>query len=442
MFGLLIAGVGILLLLVIVVRLPAFLALLVASLIVAVLGGIPLAEIAGVIQEGMGSTLGYIAIVIGVGAIFGEYLQRSGGAARMAGHMLDRFGDKRAPWALGITGLVVATPVFFDVALILFLPLIYTIARRSGRSLLFYAIPLLAGIAVAHSFIPPTPGPVAVAGLLGADLGWVILFGFLCGFPAMVVGGIMFGRFAGNRLDVPVPDFVVDDAPEISGRSPGFGLTVGLIIVPLLLILMSTVSDVVLDDGSVLRDVLSFVGHPFTALIIATLLAYYFFGIRCGYTRSELHAFAGRALEPIGMIILVTGAGGVFGRVLITTGIGQTLTELMTATNIPIILFAFVVAAIIRVSQGSATVSMVTAAGLTAPLVAAGDFSGPMLGLITVAIASGATVLSHVNDSGFWLVGRFLGLSEADTLRTWTVMETIIGVVGVATALLISLFIP
>lgn len=442
MLGLLIAGVGILLLLVIVVRLPAFVALLVASLIVAVIGGIPLVEIAGVIQEGMAGTLGYIAIVIGVGAIFGEYLQRSGGAERIATHTLERFGETRAPWALGVTGIVVAIPVFFDVALILFLPLIYTIAQRTGRSLLYYAIPLLAGIAVAHAFIPPTPGPVAVAALIGADLGWVILFGIVCGFPAMVVAGIMFGRLAGDRLHVPVPEFVVDSAPDERGRVPSFGLTVGLILVPLLLILTSTVSSVLLPEDDALRGVLQFIGHPFTALIIAALLAYYFFGIRCGYSRMELQDFAGRALEPIGMIILVTGAGGVFGRVLITTGMGETLTELMAASNIPIILFAFIVAVIIRVSQGSATVSMVTAAGLTAPLVAAGAYSGPMLGLITVAIASGATVLSHVNDSGFWLVGRFLGLSEANTLRTWTIMETLVGVVGVVTALLISLFIP
>lgn len=438
------SGVALLLFLVIVVRLQAFIALLVVSLVVAVLGGIPVEEIADAIREGMGGTLGYIAIVVGVGAMFGEMLQVSGGAERIASTLLGRFGEGRAPWALALTGLIVAIPVFFDVALILFIPLVYSLGRRTGKSLLYYAIPLVAGIAVAHSFIPPTPGPVAVAALLGADLGWVILFGFLAGVPATIVGGLFFGRYIAGRIHLDVPDYMEVEAPvpERAERDlPGFGLVVGIIATPLVLILLNTALGVLLPEESELRAWMSFLGHPFTALILAALIAFYVLGTRRGYTRAEVQEIATKSLEPVGLIILVTGAGGVFGRVLIATGIGEALAEVMAASNLPFLLLAFLIAATVRVSQGSATVSMVTAAGLMAPVVEAGAFSPPLVGLTTIAIASGATVLSHVNDSGFWLVSRFLGMPEEDTLRSWTVMMTILGLTGLAMVFLFSLFV-
>ena len=444
LIGLVLLGIAVLLLLVIVVRLQAFVALLLSSLLVAVLGGIPLSEIAGVIQEGMGGTLGYIAVVVGIGAMFGEMLQVSGGAEQIAHTLVNRSGEQRAPWALGLTGLIVAIPVFFDVALILFIPLVYSLARRSGRSLLFYAIPLVAGIAVAHSFIPPTPGPVAVASLLGADLGWVILFGLLAGLPAMIIGGIFFGRYIASRIHLEVPEYMLQETGTPSGRTPhsppSFGMVTALIGVPLGLILLSTVSDVLLQEGHALRSILNFIGHPFTALLIAVLLAFYLLGIRRGYSADEVQQIATASLEPVGLIILVTGAGGVFGNVLVETGVGDALANLMAASNLPIIVLAFLIATVVRVSQGSATVSMVTAAGIIDPVIQAGAYSAPLVGAITIAIASGATVLSHVNDSGFWLVSRFLGMTEEETLRSWTVMETLVGLVGFAVVLLFSLF--
>ncbi len=287
--GLVFFGIALLLFLVVVARLHAFMALLVTSLTVAVLGGIPLAEVADLIQSQMGGALGYIAVVIGVGAMFGEMLHRSGGARSIADTLLRLFGDRLAPWALGLTGLIVAIPVFFDVALILLIPLVYSLGRRSGRSLLYYAIPLLAGIAVAHSFIPPTPGPVAVAGLLNADLGWVIAIGVIAGIPATIVGGIWFGRKIAGRIHLGVPDFMQigaqssaadasnSDAPNRAAiktptRVPSFGLAAGLVALPLVLILLGTVSSVALPDGHLLGDFLAFAGHPFTALIATTLV--------------------------------------------------------------------------------------------------------------------------------------------------------------------------
>ncbi|MBD2256269.1 gluconate:H+ symporter [Pseudanabaena sp. FACHB-2040] len=449
-------GVALLLFLVIVARLQAFIALLISSLFVAVIGGIPPGDIANVIREGMGNTLGYIAIIIGLGAMFGELLQASGGAETISNTLVKRFGDERAPWALGFTGLIIAIPVFFDVALILLIPLIYSLARRSGRSLLFYGIPLTAGIAVAHSFIPPTPGPVAVAGLLGADLGWVILFGLIAGVPAMIVGGIFFGRYIADKIHLEVPLGATnasseavqqEEAAEIAesrvhtAKEPlSFGLVLAIIAVPLVLILFNTVSAVLLPEDNPLLGWIAFIGHPFVALTIAALMSFYFLGIRQGFTQREVLQFATKSLEPVGLIILVTGAGGVFGRVLVETGIGEALADLMAASNLPIIVLAFLIATMVRVSQGSATVSMVTAAGLIAPAVELGNYSPPLVGAITISIASGATVLSHVNDSGFWLVGRFFDMTEAQTLRSWTVLETILGVVGFLVVLVASFF--
>jgi gluconate transporter len=441
--GLVVLAVAVLLLLVLVVRIHAFVALLLTSLLAALLGGIPLADIAGIIEEGMGSTLGYIAVVIGIGAMIGELLRESGGAETIANTLLRTFRDERAPWALSITGLIVSIPVFLDVALILFIPLVYTLTERTGRSLLFYAIPLLAGMAVAHSFIPPTPGPVAVAGLLGADLGWVIAFGFVAGVPAMIVGGIIYGRYIADRIHLDVPESMQDEAEETDDEGivshPSFGQAVGIIALPLVLILIGTVSDVVLADDAPLRSALRFIGHPFTALTLAVLLAFYVLGIRGGYSMQQVQQIATKALEPVGLIILVTGAGGVLGEVLIETGVGDALAQAMAASNMPVVLLAFMIALVVRVSQGSATVSMVTAAGLVGPVLDAGTYSAPLVGLVAIAIASGATVLSHVNDSGFWLVSRYLGMDEQQTLRSWTVMETLIGLVGLAVVLGLSL---
>ena len=442
--GLVVFGIVLLLALVVVVRLHAFLALLVTSLVVAVVGGIPLAEIAGLIQREMGGTLGYIAVVIGLGAMFGEMLQRSGGARAIANTLLGAFGDRYSPWALGLAGMIVAVAVFFDVALILFISLIYSLARRSGRSLLYYAIPLLAGIAVGHAFIPPTPGPVAVAGLLGADLGWVIALGAVAGIPSVIVGGIWWGRRVSGRLHLDVPDVMQlpDEAPtpRIAANAPGFGLTAALIALPLILILLGTVSTVALPEGHRMRDVLALVGHPFTALTVATLLSFYALGTRLGFTGDEIRQMASKSLEPVGLIILVTGAGGVFGKVLLATGVGDAVADWMATSRLPLVALAFLIATVVRVAQGSATVSMVTAGGMMAPIVEATDVSAPLVAAIVIAIASGATVLSHFNDSGFWLVSRYLGMTEKQTLRVWTVMETLVGLTGFAVVLVLSFF--
>ncbi|AQQ52922.1 GntT/GntP/DsdX family permease [Planococcus lenghuensis] len=436
------AGILLLLFLVIVVKLHAFVALLLVSLLVGIAAGMPLTGVLESIIEGMGGTLGFVAIVVGLGAMFGKMLEISGGAERLASTLIKKFGEDKAQWALGITGFIVAIPVFFDVGFIILVPLVYGLARKTGRSLLYYGIPLLAGLAVTHSFIPPTPGPIAVADLVGAELGWVILFGAMAGLPAMILAGPLFGRFIAKRIHVSIPDYMeIDTEKEYDKEMPSFGMITFLILIPLILILSNTLSTVLLEEGNALRSVLVFLGHPIVALIIATLLTFYLLGTRRGYTRQEVQDIATKALEPAGIIILVTGAGGVFKQVLIDSGVGVVLGEMMNNSAMPAIVLAFLIATAVRVAQGSATVAMVTAAGLITPLLELNNVTGPALGLIVISIASGATVLSHVNDSGFWLVNRFFGMDVKDTLKSWTVMETIIGLTGFVVVLTISLFI-
>jgi gluconate transporter len=456
LLGLVAGGVIFLLVLITVFRIHAFVALLATSMLIAILGGVPLTDVAQQIQDGMGSTLGYIAVVVGLGAMFGEMLQRSGGASAIAHRLLDGAGENRAPAALGLTGLIVAIPVFFDVAFILLVPLVYNLTRRTGRPILYFAIPLLAGLAVAHAFVPPTPGPILVAGLLGADLGWVIVFGVIAGVPAMLLGGILFGRLISQKVDRGLPDELPPTESVDEGkRRAGFGVALALVALPLGLILLGTLAEMFQDGGvagdtagaangppgTAVLDVLRFVGHPFSALILTVLASFYWLGSRCGYARAEVQHFAAKSLEPVGLIILVTGAGGVFGKVLIAAGVGDAVAQSVASAGAPVLILAFVIAAVVRVTQGSATVSMVTAAGLLSPVAAAAGTPPVSLALVTIAIACGATILSHFNDSGFWLVSRYLGLTEKETLRSGTVMETPVGLTGLACVLIISVFV-
>ncbi len=446
LLGIIALAVAAILFLVIVVRLHAFVTLLIVSFFTAIIAGIPLADIIDTIEEGMGGVLGYIAIVVGLGAMFGEMLRITGGAEQIARTLVGAFGEQRIQWALGLTGFLVAIPVFFDVGLIILIYLVFSLSQNLRRSTLYYAIPLLAGLAVTHAFIPPTPGPVAAASIIGADLGWVILWGTIAGIPAVIVGGVYFGKYIGNKINVGVPEYFLiaeeqaEEAEEGEKETPSFGVVVFIILIPLVLILANTLADLALPEDSGLRTAITLVGHPFSALTIAVLLAFYWLGVRHGYSREEVQGIASAALQPVGLIVLVTGAGGVFGAVLSESGIGDAMQQVLEATALPVVMLAFLAAVVIRVSLGSATVSIVTSASIVAPLVEVGDYSAPLIGAIVIATASGATVLSHVNDSGFWLVSRYLGINEKQTLQSWTVMVTIVGLVGFAVTLVASFF--
>jgi Gnt-I system low-affinity gluconate transporter len=432
-------------------RLQPFLALLLASIAVALLSGMPLGEINQSIQRGMGGILGFIATIIGLGAIFGKLLEHAGGTEALARALLRAFGPGRAGWAMALTGFLVAIPVFLDAGLVILAPILYALTRDSGKPILAFAIPLLAGLAVAHSFIPPTPGPIAVAELLGADLGWVILFGLIVGVPTTIIAGPLFAAYIAPRIPVGVPAYMNDEGPALTALEeralPTLGLVAGLIGLPLGLIVLSSFSGffVELDQGPapLWLSLIQFLGHPFTALLLANLAALYVFGVRQRRSKEELMEVCNRSLGPAGLIILVTGAGGVFKQVLTDSGVAESLAAMLRDTSIPLLFMAWLVAAFVRIAQGSATVAMVTAAGLIAPLLSLPEISlsAPQRALFVLSIAAGATILSHVNDSGFWLVSRYLGLTEKQTLQSWTVMETIISVVGFGFVLLCSLFV-
>lgn len=435
------AGVSLLLFLVIRTKLHAFVALLLVSLLVGAAAGMPLHDVIASMQQGMGETLGFVAVVVGLGAMFGQMLEVSGGAERLAKTLIKKFGEDKIPWALGFTGFLVGIPIFFDVGFVVLVPIVYRLAKKTGRSLLYYGIPLFAGLAITHSFIPPTPGPIVVANLIGADLGWVILFGTIAGLPAMIVAGPLFGKYIAQKIHVTVPHYINVEEIEDDQELPSFGLIASIILVPLVLILLNTVSKVVLQEDNNIRILFSFLGHPFVSLLISTMLVFYFLGVKHGYSKQEVQAIASKALEPAGMIILVTGAGGVFKQVLMDSGVGQVLAHSMEHSSLPPVVLAFLIASIVRIAQGSATVAMVTSGSLLSPFIINLGLEGPILGLIAISIAAGATIASHVNDSGFWLINRYFGLDVKDTLKSWTIMETLSSLTAFVIVFLISLVI-
>jgi Gnt-I system low-affinity gluconate transporter len=432
------AGIAALLLLILRFKLPAFLVLLIVSAGVGLALGMDTAAVIKSITNGMASTLGFIAVVVGLGSMFGALLEYAGGVRAIADNLLKRASDTKASWALGCAGLLIGIPVFFDVAIIILAPLIHQLSARTGRSPLHYAAPLMAGLLVGHAFIPPTPGPLAVAELLGADLGWVIGMGLLCGIPAMIVAGpVLAHRFkniaVGRNITLSENNVMANPASTMTLTQALFA-----IVMPLALIVGNTAGQQLLPEGA-LRTTLSFVGHPFMALLLSCLYVYVVFGTLQRVPANKLQEVMNRALEPAGMVVLVTGAGGVFKQILVDSGVGDLLGAFFSQQAIPPMLLAFVLAALIRIAQGSATVAMITSAGLVAPILQHLSLDQLQTALVVIAIASGASIASHVNDSGFWLVSRCLNLTEAETLRSWTVISTVAALTGFAMASLLAI---
>ncbi|WP_205666356.1 GntP family permease [Anaerosphaera multitolerans] len=434
------AVIGLLLLLVLIIKfkVQAMIAILIGAVAIGLVAGMPFKEIINSVNQGIGETLKGIALLVGLGSMFGAILEVSGGAQTLAITMVNRFGDEKAAWALGITGLIIAIPVFFDAGLIILIPLAFSLARRTKRSSLYYAIPLLAGLAVGHAFIPPTPGPVLVAKMLNVELGWVIMIGVLCGTLAMILAGPLFGSYAGKKYYVEPPEQLSIDDDFDESKLPKFGTIVGIIMIPLLLIILNSIAKVV-EAMEPLQGVLGFLGEPFIALTIAVLVAMVLLGYKHGYSKEELEEVMTKSLEPTGMILLVTACGGSLRYILQNSGIGTVIGDAVASANLPIVVVAFIIAALVRISVGSATVAMTMAAGIVATMPIIATLPPLQLACITMAIAGGATAFSHFNDSGFWLVKSLLRIDEKTTLKTWTVMETIVGVTGFVVALVLSL---
>jgi gluconate:H+ symporter, GntP family len=436
-------AVALLLFLIIKVRLHAFIALVLVSLLTAIAAGIPLADVPAALLTGFGATLGSVALLVGFGVMLGRLLEVTGGAQVLADSLINRFGEQRAPFALGVAALIFGFPIFFDAGLVVFLPIILTVARRFGGSVLLYALPAAGGFAAMHALVPPHPGPVAAGTALGGDIGVILLVGLPVAIVSWYVGVYLVSKVLGKRFDVPVPDLLFgevnggDDAPEVA--PPAFGTVLGLLLIPLVLISFNTVlttlvTNGTLEEGQTWVELLQLLGNTPVALLVSLLAAIMVLGRHNGSFERTMQILD-QSLGPICSIILITGAGGMFGGVLRISGIGEALTSSLSDLGLPLLLQAFLIATALRVAQGSATVALTTTAGLIASQAAGlDDFS---IALLVVAIAAGATVLSHVNDSGFWLVSRFFGMDEKTTLKTWTVMETTLGVSAFLLAVLL-----
>ncbi len=439
------SAVLVLLVLIIKLKLHAFVALVLVSLATAVATRIPMGDIVSTMTGGFGTTLASVALLVGLGAMIGRLMETTGGAQVLADTLINRFGEHRAPLALGVASLLFGFPIFFDAGLIVMLPIIFSVARRFGGSVLFYAFPAAGAFAVMHAFVPPHPGPVAAGELLGADIGLLVIVGLLIAIPTWYLGAYLYSKVVGRKYDLPVPHLLdAGDTPALVGKTPSFGVVLTLLLLPLVLIFLNTgVSTLatagVVDKGAGWVGLFKLIGQTPIALLATVLLAMVTLGKSIG-TREGVEKVVNDALGPVCAIILITGAGGMFGGVLRASGIGEALADSLASTGLPVIVAAFVVATALRVAQGSATVALTTTAGLMAPTVAATQGVSTLdRCLIVVAIACGSTVLSHVNDSGFWLVGRFLGMDEKTTLKTWTVMETLLGSIGFVIALALSL---
>src|SRR6478672_9989504 len=447
-------AVAILLFTIIRVKLEPFVALLLAGLGLALAAGLPVKDIVGtaiksgdsVLETGFGSILGHIAVIIGLGTVLGAILERSGGADVLTKKLL---------------GVIFGIPVFFDIGIFVLAPLVYVAAKRGGKSLVMYAMPMVAGLSMTHAFLPPHPGPVALGGLLEVSLGWLILMGFVCGIPGFIAAGIVWGTYIGKRIVVEVPpEFIVEldrgadddggsspsggsgtmvkETPKtdraVETRPPAVGTIAAIIAIPLVLILGATFGTQLLDEGSRLLAVLTFLGTPAVALLIAVLVAFFVLGVRRGSTVQELSTLTAESLRPVGMLLLVVGAGAFFGKVISATGIGTALADTLSAWGLPVIVLAYVISCGLRIAQGSATVAIVTTGGIVGPLVATAGYSQIQLALIAMAIAAGSIICSHVNDGGFWIIAKFFNMTVKQTLQTWTVLETVLSVVSFAVA--------
>lgn len=465
LIALLVFGIALLLVLILRFKLQAFLSLILVSVTVAAASkfvnpnAVPLTQVASTIVNSMGGALGFIATIIGIGAIFGAVLEHSGGTQALATSLVRAFGVERAPWAMLLTGFIISIPVFFDVALVILAPLLYALARDTKKPLLVFGLPLTVGMAVTHSFVPPTPGPVAVGYILGVNLGWVILFGIIVGLPTAIICGPWLTNRLARKIEIKLPE--LEETPDENTASlPSFSFILLLIALPIGLIVCGTIIEQITASGladtlsnsersaqlsaalasaSPIKQFVYFLGHPVIALLLTTLLALHFLGTRRGVSRDTLVEISTKALGPAGIIILITGAGGVFKGVLKETGITDALVQAFGNSGIPVLVLAYIFATLVRVAQGSATVAMLTAAGLMVGFVE--GLNQQNLALVTLAIAAGATGFSHVNDSGFWMVSRYFRMTEAQTLRSFTVITTMISVVGFSLLLLVSLFV-
>jgi len=418
-------------------KLHPFIALIVVSLTMGIVVGMPPEAAVKAFLDGTGNVLGFIAVVVGLGTMLGKIMAESGAATRIATTLIDLFGEKRVHWAIMFVAFIVGIPVFFQVGFVLLIPLVFTIARRTGMSLIKIGIPLVAGLSVVHGMLPPHPAAMLAVTAYHADVGRTILYGLIVGIPTAALAGPVFAPWIARRVPLTKESPL---AAQLGGESsqamPGFFVSAFTVLIPVILMLLWSTAQVLLTPTSSLRPALAFIGQPVVALLLALLFSFWSLGRTRHFTREQLLKFCNDCLAPTATIILVIGAGGGFNQVLVQSGVGRAIANIAIGSHASPMLLAWGIAALIRVATGSATVAMTAAAGIVAPIAASAPGSSPEL--LVLATGAGALILSHVNDAGFWLIKEFFNMTVQQTLKTWTVAETIIGVAGLGFTLLLS----
>lgn len=434
---LLIASIVLLLVLISAVKLNAFLSLILASLFVGITKGMFFPDIINSVQEGIGSTLGSLIFIIALGVILGNILSDSGAAQRISVKMIDSFGIKNIKWALLITGFAVGISMFYNAGFIILIPMVFAVAKNTKQPIIYIGVAMASALSITHGFLPPHPGPTAIAVIFKADIGKTLLYGLIVAIPALIMAGIVFPEFI-KKITANPPKGLFENRTFTEAEMPAFGISILTALVPVILMALATLSELVLPEESSLRHLLGFIGNPTTSMLIAVLFAIFILGINRGQKMQDIMAKSSTALSSATMIIMIIGAGGAFKQVLIDSGIGTDLAAFFEQSTLSPLLLGWLIATIIRIALGSATVAGLTAAGIVQPLVASSGISPE---LMVLSIGAGSLMCSHVNDTGFWMFKEYFGISVVDTFKTWTAMETIIGIMGLVGVLVLNLFV-
>jgi GntP family gluconate:H+ symporter len=439
-----VVAIAIIVVLITQLKVHPFIALILGSGVVGLASGLKATDVIKQFESGFGSTLGGVGILVGLGTMLGKLLAESGGADRIVNTILGWAGDRRLPWAMTLIAMIIGIPLFFEVGVVLLIPVIILMTRRSGSSIVRVGIPALAGLSVMHGLVPPHPGPLIAVDALKADLGQTMAYGLLVAIPTVIIAGPLYGTWIGNRVH-PIPpqrlvdQFAVDsgDSSDKDGREPSFAVTLGTVLLPVVLMLGKALADVLLDSKNTVRTWIDFIGDPLMALLISVIVAMFTFGYLRGFSRQKVNDLLGGSLAPIAGIVMIIGAGGGFKQMLIAGGIGDAIGKAAAHSSVSPLLLGWLIAVGIRLATGSATVATVTAAGLMAPIAA--SLHHVNMPLLALAIGTGSLFFSHVNDAGFWLVKEYFGMTVGQTIKTWSAMETILSVVGVILILLLNL---
>ncbi|OBF11770.1 gluconate:H+ symporter [Mycobacterium sp. ACS4331] len=436
------AGIAVIVVLITVVKLHPFLSLIFGGLTVGLVSGEGLTTVLKSFTDGFGSTAAGVGILIALGAMFAKLLADSGGADEIVDTIVGHASPRSLPWAMALVGAIIGLPMFFEIGLVLLMPVIYLVARRSGLSLITVGIPALAGLSAMHGFVPPHPGPLTAVGLLNADLGVTLALGVLVAIPTIVVAGPLFGKLAGRWVVVEAPDTFDADrfADGENLRRPSFGITLFSVLLPVVLMMGKALVDIFIEDESnLVRQIFDSLGTPVIALLLAVIVGLFTLGLGAGMSREQITKAVESGLPPIAGIILIVAAGGGFKQVLVDTGIGTMLARWAEQVNISVLILAWVLAVVIRLATGSATVATITASSLILGLVEGMDTG--QVSLVVLAVGAGSLFFSHVNDAGFWLVNQYFRLTVGQTIKTWSIMETILSVAGLVVVLLLDLII-